>query len=389
VTSPDGGSPSGAISSLASFANTTEDQWKSVYEGPLSVLTTFDDLFSGITGAISNLFAPLFGSGGSQESRGFDEPPPMTVAPSGVISSLEYLGDQVVTLQNGAIVEGIVNDDVWIMPPKAKTVEIVVVGGSGGGGRGSRNTNEDSSAGLSSNVSNFGAGGGGGGYSRELFNAVDLPSQLVIDIGLGGAGGAGDGSAAVMGGNGVGTYVRRPDGSVVIATGGGNGGGSGYADAPSDVTKGVGGFGNQGAFSAGGNGGQGEGIAGILVGFCLNAAGPGITVTGVPARFTWPQAGGIGPYSPGGAAPTGFPGAPGNPGVVPQWFPLTVGPGSGASGGNYSVGDGVKGGQGGHGSWWGSGGGGGGSSHGNPDEQNPGNGGHGAQGAVFIITRFS
>jgi len=71
--------------------------------------------------------------------------------------------------------------ETWQKPRKCNYVYIMCIGGAGGG-----------AGGLGGVNSVYSTGGGSGGVSRALYNAQQLADRLYIQVGLGGAGGAGN-----------------------------------------------------------------------------------------------------------------------------------------------------------------------------------------------------
>lgn len=122
--------------------------------------------------------------------------------------------------------------DLWVKKT-SKFYKVKCIGAGGGGGSG-RSTNNA--------TARYGGGGGGGGGSNErTFQAADLPTDIVVTIGIGGAGGAAATGAA---GN-VGTVGGNTSFSTYLTAFGGGGGAAGVAS-------------NQSGGGGGGAGGVGE-----------------------------------------------------------------------------------------------------------------------------------
>lgn len=216
--------------------------------------------------------------------------------------------------------------DVWDKPPGAFRVVVDVIAGSSGGGEANY---------PSSNDHRPGVGGYSGGRSHAEFDAEDLPSQVVVTVGRGGAGATSYGSNGAAG-------TDSSFGSFLSATG---------------ATATSWGSGNQSFRQRGGTGGSNQ----------LN-----LTATkGSDGTF---HAGGIG----GGSGANGENGGSLDVGQV------GVGS-SGGGGGPAHAANGWPGGRGGHGGWPGGAGGGGGASTnwiGTPS----GDGGNGGSGAVYVTS---
>lgn len=221
----------------------------------------------------------------------------------------------------------------WTKPPGAKTVSPQLISGASGGAV---------QNGEGSGEFRGGRGGWSGGWSKvNNIPAGELPDEVWVEVG---AGGAGANSAGV----------------------GGDAGGSAFGDiAIADGATGDNyGVGNFQFRIRGGDGGYGTGNRFI----------------GVTARAAKP--GGDGSFHGGGEA--GAPAGSGNDGVN-GWSVSVVGNigmGSGGGGGAINMGVGGNGGDGGDGGWpSGPGGGAGGYNIGGP-----GRGGNGGSGAVFVMT---
>jgi hypothetical protein len=97
------------------------------------------------------------------------------------------------------------------VPQWATLFDIVGFGGGGGGGGGGYTA--------------YGNGGGCGGHFAITVTAAQLEGFTTLNVNVGGGGGGGGGLD--NGGNGAGTSVTLPNGTVLAACGGGGGGGSG------------------------------------------------------------------------------------------------------------------------------------------------------------------
>lgn len=111
------------------------------------------------------------------------------------------------------------------VPPWARSVQAVMVGGGGGGGAGA----------FGASGSRFGGGGGGaGGISGGEWSADLLGGSLAVVVGSGGAGGN---ATAGAGGSGSALYLG---GTVILIATGGGGGGLGTAAAGTGGPAGAG-----------------------------------------------------------------------------------------------------------------------------------------------------
>jgi hypothetical protein len=269
---------------------------------------------------------------------------------------------------------------IWTKPKNISMVSILCIGGGSGGGSGIGN----------STTTGGGAGGSSAGVARFLVSASILPNNLFINVGLGGAGGAGIiGGAGNMGASGSPSYVsfsqsttssflllKSENVSATGSFGGINGGGSAAQTAATVSTTALSLFSNLGIFSA---------IAGQLGGAGNSTAGGNIT----PAGIICAGAGGGGQdlttaYAGGNITGTGqIPTVLG--GQVPSGNGVSIAVNSGiffatgGSGGSGAVGA-VTAGSGGNGGY-GCGGGGGGS---NGSGAVGGNGGSGGNGIIII-----
>ena len=227
----------------------------------------------------------------------------------------------------------------WPVPPWARRVEAVVVGGGGGGGSG---------AAGATGTSRFGGGGGGaGGACVAAWSTNDLANSLTVTIGAGGTGGAGSTGVGVAGGpggvsliasSGV-TLLSGPGGAAGqggSTTGGAGGaGGSGIpvsnAGGASSVTAAGGVGGTSARPDVSGGGGAGGGLD------ASNTARSGGT-GGTGGNVNTPASGGAG----GGASGSGAPGSAGAAASAPtrSWAS------GGGGGGSGSTANGLSGGQG-------------------------------------------
>ena len=87
------------------------------------------------------------------------------------------LTSSTVTNGNTTIVSFTAGSGFWMVPEGVTNIQLLVVGGGGGGG-------------------NFAGAGGGGGFLSISSYAVTFGSSIMVDIGLGGAGGTGTRRAA-------------------------------------------------------------------------------------------------------------------------------------------------------------------------------------------------
>lgn len=140
---------------------------------------------------------------------------------------------------------------VWTKPPWAQQVRVICMGAGAGATGGDRKAGGTDAAG--------GAGGGSAAYSVTEYTAIDLPSQVLVSVGVGGAGGQGgqaDGNAGVAGSSGGATtfgpsstdcYCRATGGAVAS---GGSGTFAGISGASSSAYNGQ--NGSAAVFTAGG-----------------------------------------------------------------------------------------------------------------------------------------
>jgi hypothetical protein len=252
-------------------------------------------------------------------------------------------------------------DGSYVVPPWARSVEAVTVGGGGGGGAGA-----DGASG-----SRFGGGGGGaGGISRGEWPAGLLGGTLTVVVGAGGAGGS-----ATAGSDGASSAVYMDGAALLIGPGGGAGG-------PGGSTAGAGGSGGAGAPNSNA-GGTSSVTATGAAGRSLDrpdapgggGAGGGLDSAGVA------RAGGDGGdggvlviNAPGGAGGSGAAGSPGDAAPRPS---LYWAGGGGGGGGGAATGAGYAGAAGGA---FGGGGGGGGAG-----VSAGGAGGTGGSGIVWLV----
>ena len=241
----------------------------------------------------------------------------------------------------------------WTKPTGAKVVEVFCIGGGGGGGKGT--------SGAEGTLRHGGGGGGAGGAVIGQFDATGLTSTVSVTVGTGGAGATTDGAFAA-GGNGgnssFGSYVQAGGGNGGSCGSGFLGAGGGAAGASSLVAAGgaSGNFSGVGFQPPGSNGHMGSGAGGAA----RNAANT--TSPALAGGNSSAGAGGTG----GGAASVGGNGANGS------------GTNGGAGGGGGGIGQ-----VGGNGGTNGGGGGGGGAAI---APAASGNGGNGGNGIVIVIT---
>lgn len=226
--------------------------------------------------------------------------------------------------------------DLWVKKD-FKFYKVQCIGAGGGGGSG-RSTNN-------STARYGGSGGGGGAMVERIFQAADLPTDVVVSLGTGGAGGASatgaSGNAGSPGGStSFSTYVIAYGGGggaggVGSSNSGGGGGGSGGVGAVGTTSSSLGGVPavTAGVTGAGGQGGGGvTGAAGA--GAEWGGAGGGGNTTGTAL------AGGSSLYgAPGGG--NGGAGADGDGaagGVSGSWTAGGGGAGATATSGNGTAG---------------------------------------------------
>lgn len=271
-----------------------------------------------------------------------------------------------------------VGANTWTKPTGAKTVEVIVIGAGGGGGSGRQ--------GLAGTVRTGGAGGGSGARHRVVYDATLIGVSEVVNVGVGGLGGALVGTINTNG-NAGGTGGNSSFGLHIKAQGGGGGGGgttvaatggTGYTGILSNGANGGnssngGGNGNAGSTPTYGSTGGGAG-GGITVGDGISNGGAGgsIAVATVTHYTNDNVVGGL--AGVGGAG-----GSNGGNGIsVTSTYIGTGGGGGGSSKTAASW-------AGGNGSVYGGGGGGGGASL---NGFNSGAGGNGGDGIVIVITSF-
>ena len=195
-------------------------------------------------------------------------------------------------------------------PDWARLLIVTALGGGGSGGAG---------ASGASGVRQGGGGGGGGGLSQAIWRVEDLPGDLTVTIGDGGASGASGGDTVITS-SGITLLTARGGGAGQDSASGGAGGaagpgvigGNGGGAASATATAGAG----QSLVCAGapGGGGGGGGLDASSVARTGGAGGPG----GV---LTCPGDGGAGGISAGGSA-----------GSAPASILSTAGGGGGGAG---------------------------------------------------------
>ena len=216
-------------------------------------------------------------------------------------------------------------------PDWARLLIVTALGGGGGGGAGASGV---------SGVRQGGGGGGGGGLSQTIWRIEDLPGDLTVTIGAGGASGASGGDTLITssgvtlltargGGAGQSGASGGAGGTAGPGLNGGNGGGAASAIAPAGA--------GQSLICAGapGGGGGGGGLDASSVARTGGAGGPG----GVLAC---PGDGGAGGVSAGGSAgstPASILAAAGGGGGGAGAVTSGAGPAGGAGGG-YGAGGG-------------------------------------------------
>ena len=300
----------------------------------------------------------------------------------------------------------------WTKPTGPRTgLTLIRLWGAGGGGGGGASL-------ATAAVAKGGSGGGASGCISQIFLTNELPDQLRVVTGLGGAGGAG-GTAGAAGGNGNAggnSYVRAATYTLLfayggaagtggqttaVATTGGGGGGTHGSNIGTINSPGASGQPNSGSSTSafgpaweGGSGGGGSSnsatvplvTAGGNARFGGGGGGAGGCHSNVPATVAATAGGGTG-NSVGGTV-GGLGGAAGTSGASPTNGANgtdtdgIVG-GTGGGGGGTTVTASTAGGNGGNGGKGGGGGGGGGVG------MNPGvggNGGNGGNGFGWIAT---
>jgi hypothetical protein len=176
-------------------------------------------------------------------------------------------------------------------PDWARLLIVTAIGGGGGGGAGAFGA---------SGVRQGGGGGGGGGLSRAIWRIEDLPGDLTVSLGAGGASGAAGGD----------TVITASGATLLTARGGqpganGSAGGAGGAAGPGLNGGNPGGAASTTATAATGHSltspgapGGGGGGGGLDASGVARAGGPG----GVGGVLAAPAAGGLGGISAVGAA---------------------------------------------------------------------------------------
>ena len=243
------------------------------------------------------------------------------------------------------------------------TIDVLLVGGGGGGGSGRR--------GAAGTLRGSGGGGAGGGVSIGTFSLSDIgnPSQLIINVGSGGTGGAGvsvdntNGNNGTFGGN---TTISNGANIICVASGGPYG----FAGTTTNGSGGSGGGGTYGQMFAGGNGGSGSpGSTTYSVGPGGGGAGGSILSSNVAQSGA---TGGAGWYSFATGGTAGGAGISGGSATAPgygRWSGGGGGGGGGATSGTVGVG--------GNGAYGGGGGGGGAAVNGVNTSGSGGTGGNG------------
>ena len=275
-------------------------------------------------------------------------------------ASVETLIDSLGTVLYYFNTAGIDTIDV---PTGATSMDVVLVGGGGGGGSGRR--------GAAGTLRGSGGGGAGGGVSIGTFSLSDIgnPSQLIINVGSGGTGGAGvsvdntNGNNGTFGGN---TTISNGANIICVASGGPYG----FAGTTTNGSGGSGGGGTYGQMFAGGNGGSGSpGSTTYSVGPGGGGAGGSILSSNVAQSGA---TGGAGWYSFATGGTAGGAGISGGSATAPgygRWSGGGGGGGGGATSGTVGVG--------GNGAYGGGGGGGGAAVNGVNTSGSGGTGGNG------------
>ena len=275
-------------------------------------------------------------------------------------ASVETLIDSLGTVLYYFNTAGIYTIDV---PTGATSMDVVLVGGGGGGGSGRR--------GAAGTLRGSGGGGAGGGVSIGTFSLSDIgnPSQLIINVGSGGTGGAGvsvdntNGNNGTFGGN---TTISNGANIICVASGGPYG----FAGTTTNGSGGSGGGGTYGQMFAGGNGGSGSpGSTTYSVGPGGGGAGGSILSSNVAQSGA---TGGAGWYSFATGGTAGGAGISGGSATAPgygRWSGGGGGGGGGATSGTVGVG--------GNGAYGGGGGGGGAAVNGVNTSGSGGTGGNG------------
>lgn len=258
----------------------------------------------------------------------------------GEVGRLDNRIDEIVYGQELAQLATYSTSGVWNKPANCRKVIVDIIGGASGGGRGNSSNN--------TSVENHGLGGFSGGWTVLEFDPADLPDQVSVVVGAGGMGATSNGTygapgqsssfnGITAGGAGAASYGS---GQKQFRIRGGRGGGVTYQG--SDLIRSPGATGGTGSYQEGGRGSSDLGVPG--------ESGRGVEV------------GQVGMGSGGGG---GYPGY-----VAP--FDIGRQHGSGGGGGGWPSGPG--------------GGGGAGIKYSLAGDAQPGNGGSGATGAIFVTS---
>jgi len=300
---------------------------------PLGTGTWLDignNLTASLSGTVLRLDANTQGGGGGGGQLGIYAENAGTPLQTGTILNVD--GNAIIASVSGTVIQLSGTSQIitaflggsgvytYNIPPQAKTLSVIMIGGGGGGGGGF--------SGISGSYRSGGPGGGGGAYKQLEFNVVDLPSPLTVVIGWGGKGGlGGSGTAGISGWNGTPTYICSGTPSLIV-------GANLYAIA----YAGAGGWGAISGTSAGGGGGGGAGFEwGGLSGTATAGGNGGGFGAGSPGVAPTSQGGGGGGATsgPGGVSCYGGGGGAGNVGTT---LPTTLGGESIFGGGGGAMG---------------------------------------------------
>ena len=247
----------------------------------------------------------------------------------------------------------------WVKPQGITMISITAIGAGGGGGGGT--------TGAVTTARTGGGGGGSGGITRLIIPEIFITDSLVINIGIGGAGGVSSAGAGTNGGNTFVDMVTKGNGDIytrlIIASGGTASSGSANGTGANIAVIGDALYSSMGVWTA---------VSGV--GGVVGAAGDGVSLTfgstgfpvtggagggGMGANLTAPTIGGtvtgVSPFIPSNSGATS--GATGNLGNF-SLTPFYSQGGSGGGGGGTTPNSGGRGGNGAPGCGGGGGGGG-------------------------------
>lgn len=259
----------------------------------------------------------------------------------GEVGRLDNRIDEIVYGDGLAQLSTYSTSSTWTKPPNCRKVVVNIIGGASGGGRG------NSSATFS--VNNHGLGGFSGGWVELEFNPLDLPDQVQVVVGAGGVGSSTNGAYGAPGlassFNGIeatgAAAAGYGQGNKTFRIRGGRGGYKAVTGSGDDRVETIypGATGGTGSYAEGGRGASaydipgesGQGVEITQVGMGSGAGG------GYPGN-TGPFDVGLRPGSAGGGGgwPSG-PGGGGGSGMVSGWFSANANPGNGGSGATGAV----------------------------------------------------